>query len=167
MWRLAPGEQRIAINFECMFERTSMLFCVNSRTIADHISMTVVFHMYLVRVESASFCHKRYIAVSSFSCQAFKALVSSSVGGDESVGFLPLPSKCPWTRFCFTTMIKHHWKVTQFFPEASSLSTAEPNSLIEIGVGVDIETAGVGVEIEVTGGVDIQNMVANDESADR
>jgi hypothetical protein len=148
----------MAINFKCMFEHTSMLFCMNSKTIADHISTTVVFHMYLVRVESASFCDKRYIAVSSFSCQAFKALVLSSVGGDESVGFLRLLSKCPWTRFCFTAMIKHRWKVTQFFPEASSLSIAEPNLLIEIGVGV---------KIEVTGGVDIQNMVANNESADR
>jgi hypothetical protein len=55
-------------------------------------------------------------------------------------------------------MTKCHWKVTQFFPEALSLSTAEPNLLIVIGVGV---------EVEVTGDVDIQNIIVDNESADR
>jgi hypothetical protein len=101
-------------------------------------SATVLFRMYLVRVESASFCDKRYIAVSSFSCHAVKAFVSSAVAGDESIGFVLVPSKCPKTLFCFTAMMKRRWNVTQFFPDASSLSTAEPNSLMETGVDVDI-----------------------------
>jgi hypothetical protein len=55
------------------------------------------------------------------------------------VGFVAVPLKCPKTLFCFTAMMKRGWNVTQFFPAESSLSTAEPNSLMETEVGADIE----------------------------
>jgi hypothetical protein len=61
--------------------------------------------------------------------------------------------------------------MTQFFPDALCLSTAEPNLLIETGAGVDINVTVVGVGIGATGvGVDIQNVTASEcivKSTDR
>ena len=134
--RSAPFSYHMFINSVHRFAFINMDFFENSETIPAHISATEDLSTYVAKMQSGSFCIKRYNTSFSFFVHCLRSasntLFTSLDAPSDRTSFFLDPSKWPYTSFCPTAIIKRLLKMTQFAPSSSSFLTAVLNSDNEV-----------------------------------